>query len=288
GRVRKLDIYPVGSGGSADIYAGSLGHLAPVTPMPPHRVAIKIYCRMLSESQELEQTSKTLYKAAQSWSALYDPNVLPFLGVSLDLGLSPALIAPLCPSGPIMKYFKMSAQDPTERLQMVLGIASGLQFLHENGVVHGDLKVTSTIDLIHGTPCICDFGISRIVSLRGFAASNVRTAPYTTPELFFVLDALQEISQASLSPSTTKSSDVYSFALLVLEILTTEPPKARPSRPIGTAKIIIVGLRPKREDYDERAVARGTWAILDQCWSLKPFHRPGATVGKILFGFDWH
>lgn len=62
---------------------------------------------------------QTLYKAAQSWSALYHPNVLPFLGVSLDLGLSPALITPLCPSGPIMKYLKMSAQDPTERLQMV-------------------------------------------------------------------------------------------------------------------------------------------------------------------------
>ncbi|KAJ7364785.1 kinase-like domain-containing protein [Mycena albidolilacea] len=619
GRVRKLDVYPVGSGGSADIYAGSLGHLAPVTPIPPRRVAIKIYRRMLSESQELEQKSKTLYKAAQSWSALYHPNVLPFLGVSLDLGLSPALITPLCPSGPIMKYLKMSVLDPSERLQMVgdltavpcvwliphrlsvslkdwstftpkgsstviyakkvlidqyhspvisgygtfsilgtssssaavfstpirftppeyfsdeigtasvqtrsgdvyafsmvmleilselepyhhlptehavfkhilhggrpirthldphvvtrriwnflaslwhdnaalrpampdvlailtdidirehesrkdddyepsspqpssprdkekktssgeettfeetslvgfhgrdlngrikqddqypfaaggnsniyrgkltrsdgrkirvaikmirisddgsgqqdemlrrlkrevdvwgrlkhkniltfigvcedlaplpvlispfykfghvgkyiskhpgidrerlvLGVASGLQFLHENGVVHGDLKVQNVLVDKHGTPCICDFGISRIVSRRGFTTSNVGTAPYMAPELFFVLDAPQKNSQASSSPSTTTSSDVYSFALLVLEILTAEPPKARPSRPIVTAKI-LADLRPKREDYDERAVPRGTWAILDRCWSFKPLHRP--SIAEVL------
>jgi serine/threonine protein kinase len=116
--------------------------------------------------------------------------------------------------------------------------------------------------------------------------SNVGTAPYMAPELFFVIDgATQEES-----PSTTKSSDVYSYALLVLEvrvsqpmgcsrlktmlqILTSEPPKGRPSRPIVTSQT-LAGLRPKREDYDINSVKNQTWAVLDRCWSFEPQLRP--------------
>ncbi|KAJ7882474.1 kinase-like domain-containing protein [Mycena leptocephala] len=99
--------------------------------------------------------------------------------------------------------------------------------------------------------------------------SNVGTAPYMAPELFFVIDgATQEES-----PSTTKSSDVYSFALLVLEIFTSEPPKGRPSRPIVTIRI-LAGLRPKREDYDVNTVKNEAWSILDRCWDFEPQLRP--------------
>jgi hypothetical protein len=58
----RLDTYPVGSGGSADIYGGILGmsHWQS-TPLPRRQVAIKIYRRLHSEPQELEQTSKVRF-----------------------------------------------------------------------------------------------------------------------------------------------------------------------------------------------------------------------------------
>ncbi|KAJ7889387.1 hypothetical protein B0H14DRAFT_2336819, partial [Mycena olivaceomarginata] len=48
------------------------------------------------------------------------------------------------------------------------GVGSGLQFLHVNGIVHGDLKQNVLVNK-HGIPCICDFGISKIVTRRGFS-----------------------------------------------------------------------------------------------------------------------
>ncbi|KAJ7869707.1 kinase-like domain-containing protein, partial [Mycena olivaceomarginata] len=145
--------------------------------MPPHRVAIKIYCRMLSESQELEQARP--YTKQPNLGVLYDPNVLPFLGVSLDLGLSPALIAPLCPSGPIMKYFKMSAQDPTERLQMTIGVTEGLEYLHSQGIIHGNL-CTVLINQYH-SPVISGYGIFNILGTSSSSAAVFSTPIRFTP-----------------------------------------------------------------------------------------------------------
>jgi serine/threonine protein kinase len=52
------------------------------------------------------------------------------------------------------------------------------------------------------------------MTCAGFTTLSIGTVPYLAPELFVVLDA--EKINVSL-PRTTKYSDVYSFALLVLE-----------------------------------------------------------------------
>jgi serine/threonine protein kinase len=58
-----------------------------------------------------------------------------------------------------------------------------------------------------GVACICDFGISRIVGRQGFTTRSQGTTPYKAPELL-----------ADPKRSTTTQSDIYSFALLVLEV----------------------------------------------------------------------
>jgi serine/threonine protein kinase len=65
-----------------------------------------------------------------------------------------------------------------------------------------------------GIPYICDFGISKIITRRGFTTASVGTLPYMAPELFIAFD----LKEQDFCRSTTKSCDVYSFALLVLEV----------------------------------------------------------------------
>ncbi|KAJ7817424.1 kinase-like domain-containing protein, partial [Mycena leptocephala] len=86
------------------------------------------------------------------------------------------------------------------------GVAYGLEYLHRHEIVHGDLKVHNVLVDKHGTPCICDFGISKIVNSEGFTTSSVGTIPYMAPELFW-------------GKPTSMSSDVYSLGLLVLEVI---------------------------------------------------------------------
>ncbi|KAJ7718241.1 kinase-like domain-containing protein [Mycena metata] len=262
GRVTQDDIYPFASGGNSNICRGKLRR----SDGRKIRVAIKRMRASDDGSGQLEDIMRRLRREMDVWSRLKHKNILPFIGVCYDLAPTPVLISPFYKSGHVGTYLKKHRTIKREGL--VHDVAAGLDFLHANNIVHGDLKVQNVLVDKSGTACICDFGISKILNRQGFTMSNVGTAPYMAPELFFVVDGG---SKEGSPPSTTKNSDVYSFGLLVLEILTLEPPKKRPSRPIVTSKI-LGELRPKREDYG--AVIHDAWAVLDPCWSFEPQSRP--------------
>ncbi|KAJ6588967.1 kinase-like domain-containing protein, partial [Mycena capillaripes] len=209
-----------------------------------------------------------LRREVDVWARLKHRNVLPFIGVCDDLAPWPVLISPFYKFGHVQTYLRK--HPSTNRQNLVRGVASGLQYLHAHDIVHGDLKVQNVLVDKRGTALICDFGISKIINGQGYTTASVGTAPYMAPELFFIVDgAIQD----EASPSITKCSDVYSFALLVLEILTSEPPKGRPTRPVISAKV-FADLRPKQSDYDEHKVKPEMWSVLNRCWAFEPQQRP--------------
>ncbi|KAJ7447945.1 kinase-like domain-containing protein [Mycena galericulata] len=142
-------------------------------------------------------------------------------------------------------------------------------------MVTGFTKQNVLVDK-RGVPCICDFGISKILNRRWYTTLSVGTVPYMAPELFLVIG--RDNASGGLL-STTKQSDVYSFALLALEvlyfcphvfipslkrlyqILTSEPLKRRPSQAVVT-------------------FSREYWLVLDRCWAFEPLSRP--SVGEVI------
>ncbi|KAF8192271.1 kinase-like domain-containing protein [Mycena galopus ATCC 62051] len=273
GRVTQDDQYPFAGGGNSNIYRGKLTR----ADGRKIRVAIKMIRISNDGSGQLEEMLRRLKREVDVWSRLRHKNLLPFIGVCEDLAPSPLLISPFYKFGHIGTYIRKHP-DP-DRQELAKGVASGLQFLHENQIIHGDLKVQNVLVDKKGNPCICDFGISKIVDRRGFTTSSVGTPQYMAPELFLVVDRQDEKLGIPPPPRTTKNSDIYSFGLLVLEILTSEPPKGRPSQPVVMVQIVD-NLRPKRWEYDYQMVSAEMWSILDQCWSSEPYLRP--TIADIL------
>ncbi|KAJ6492272.1 TKL/TKL-ccin protein kinase [Mycena sanguinolenta] len=252
--------FPFASGGNSNIYKGRL--LVPDSP--PIQVAMK----MIRVEGDVDQLDRRLRREVEIWRRLNHKNVLPFIGVCDDIAPRPMLISIFCHFGHVGTYLK--THPSANRNELVYGVASGLHYLHENDVVHGDLKQQNVLVDPTNVPCICDFGLSRMTTRAGFTTLSIGTAPYLAPELFFLVDA----ETVDLGPPrTTKYSDVYSFGLLVLEILTSERPKRRPSREFLTLKEFCT-LRPQRDDYPASKISNEIWDLLDHCWASNPEFRP--------------
>jgi len=107
------------------------------------------------------------------------------------------------------------------RYEIVLGLGSALRYLHkewEQCIVHGDIKPSNImLDESHGTK-LGDFGLARLVDHgAGWQTTKavLGTAGYIDPE--FV---------NTRRPSTY--SDVYSFGIVLLEIICNRPPVVMP------------------------------------------------------------
>ncbi|KAJ7067444.1 kinase-like domain-containing protein [Mycena amicta] len=279
GRVTQDDQYPFAGGGNSNIYRGKLVR----SNGRKIRVAIKMLRMSDDGSGQVEDILRRLKREVDVWARLKHKNLLPFIGVCDDLARWPVLVSPFYKFGHVGTYIKK--HPSVDRYFLARGIASGLQYLHAHEIIHGDLKVQNVLVDKRGSPSICDFGVSKILNHRGFTTSNVGTASYMAPELFFVLDG--DTADASLTlPRTTMSSDVYSFGLLVLELLTSEHPKGRPTRPIVTRNILSE-MQPKRSDYDEDVVPQKVWLLLGRCWDFEAGMRPPISVVlKELDGFN--
>ncbi|TYJ10204.1 hypothetical protein E1A91_A11G192100v1 [Gossypium mustelinum] len=93
---------------------------------------------------------------------------------------------------------------------IALGIARGLAFLHASNMVHGDVKPQNVLFDADFEAHLSDFSLDRLTITTPAEAStstSVGTLGYVSPE-------------AVLRGEATKESDVYSFGIVMLELLT--------------------------------------------------------------------
>ncbi|XP_043817605.1 putative leucine-rich repeat receptor-like serine/threonine-protein kinase At2g04300 isoform X1 [Manihot esculenta] len=116
----------------------------------------------------------------------------------------------------------LSGDDPVnilsweERLRIAIGAAQGLEYLH-NGckppIVHRDVKTTNILLDSNFQAKLADFGLSRIFPTED--GSHVSTTVAGTPGY---LDPEYHVTNW-----LTEKSDVYSYGVVLLEIITSRP-----------------------------------------------------------------
>lgn len=118
----------------------------------------------------------------------------------MDLG---ALIAAYNVAGELMPH--------TDVLRIGRAVASGLDYAHQRGVVHRDVKPSNVMVAQGGRVVLADFGLAMEVS-EGSVGEVFGTARYISPE------------QARRSADAVPSSDLYSMGVMLFEMLTGVPP----------------------------------------------------------------
>ncbi|XP_010046672.2 putative serine/threonine-protein kinase [Eucalyptus grandis] len=101
------------------------------------------------------------------------------------------------------------------RRKIMLGIACGLAYLHEEvepHIVHRDVKASNILLDRDFTPKVSDFGLCRVLrgNITHISTRVAGTLGYLAPEY-------------AISGHLTRKSDVYSFGVLLLEIISGRP-----------------------------------------------------------------
>ncbi|XP_042506598.1 probable inactive receptor kinase At5g10020 [Macadamia integrifolia] len=107
---------------------------------------------------------------------------------------------------------RYSPSSFSQRLKIAIDVARCLTYLHDNGLPHGNLKPTNILltgrDL---TARITDYGLHRLMTPPGTAEQilNLGALGYRAPEL-----------STAAKPLPTFKADVYSFGVILMELLT--------------------------------------------------------------------
>ncbi|KAM6548131.1 hypothetical protein CsatB_019807 [Cannabis sativa] len=220
-------------------------------------------------SSEQERLTVEFWREAEILSKLHHPNVVAFYGVVQDgPGGTMATVTEFMVNGSL-RHVLLSKErhlDRRKRLIIAMDAAFGMEYLHSKNIVHFDLKCDNLlVNLKDPLRPICkvgDFGLSKI-KRNTLVTGGVRgTLPWMAPEL--------------LNGSSSKVSekvDVFSFGIVLWEILTGEEPYANMHYGAIIGGIVNNTLRPPVPSYCD-----SEWRLLmEQCWAPDPVGRPSFT-----------
>ncbi|XP_020274864.1 U-box domain-containing protein 33-like [Asparagus officinalis] len=199
------DSMKIGEGGYGSVYKGYLRHTI---------VAIKIL-----NSQSMQGQAE-FYQEVEILGKVRHPHVVTLIGTCPEAW---ALIYEYLPKGNLSD--RLACKDNTPplpwhvRTNILAEICSALIFLHSykpHVVVHGDLKPANILLGSNFTSKLGDFGICRFL-----AESNTTSTFYkhTQPKGTLIYMDPEFLSSGELTPR----SDVYSFGLIMLRVLTGKP-----------------------------------------------------------------
>ncbi|KAK8469329.1 hypothetical protein PHAVU_005G050300 [Phaseolus vulgaris] len=220
-------------------------------------------------SSEQERLTIEFWREADILSKLHHPNVVAFYGVVQDgPGATLATVTEYMVDGSLRTVLlrKDRYLDRRKRLIIAMDAAFGMEYLHSKDIVHFDLKCDNLlVNLKDPLRPICkvgDFGLSKI-KRNTLVSGGVRgTLPWMAPEL--------------LNGSSNKVSekvDVFSFGIVLWEILTGEEPYANMHYGAIIGGIVNNTLRPTIPSYCDLE-----WkTLMEQCWAPNPAVRPSFT-----------
>lgn len=160
----------------------------------------------------------------------------------------------------IKAYEKTPDKDwtPTKRMISLFGIAYGMKILHENNVIHRDLKPGNILLDDNFYPKITDFGFSKISEDNtSQSTTGIGTPIYMAPELIDGYDF-------------TNSVDVYAYAFMAYEIITLTRCFPRNTR---WGQVLAAAKENKRPKFPDDPNLDKLKELVTQCWSMNPSER---------------
>jgi serine/threonine-protein kinase len=199
----------VGRGGMAEVYRARDIRLDRV-------VAIKTLRADLARDQTFQARFR---REAQSAASLNNPSIVAVYdtGEDLSTGVPVPYIVMEYVDGRTVRDLLIEGHRllPERALEIISGVLRALEYSHQAGIVHRDIKPGNVMVTRTGDVKVMDFGIARAMSdaqaTMTQTAQVIGTAQYLSPE-------------QARGERVDSRSDLYSTGCLMYELLTGRPP----------------------------------------------------------------
>lgn len=244
----------IGKGGFSYIFRNQLEGRCVALKMLQHN-------RESSEDREVKKEYKLL-------NDLTHENVVECIGLA-SYNQTKLIILEFCHNQNLKLYLNKAEKLPIQkRLEIVQGVAHGLQYIHSKNIGHFDLKPHNVLLRQDLTPAICDFGLSEIVKGERNRRSKGFTLAYCAPE---------QIKGSKYG----FECDIWSLGILIYHVLTLQEPYAeffvgkdkKGCVPQFLHEIKMKNMRPSiPEKYYSKEPE--LVSLITSCLEYKPSNRP--------------
>lgn len=217
----------IAEGGMAAVYKAYQPHL-------DRYVAVKVLPRQYALEHQFVERFR---REAKTLARLQHPRILPIYDYGIE-GEYFFLVMPYIDGGDLTHQMQKSALPLEQIGQIVTQIGDALDYAHTQGVIHRDLKPNNILVDQRGNCFLSDFGLAKIAEESSSKLTSsgliIGTADYMSPE-------------QGLGQGVDSRTDIYSFGVILYELVTGEVPFKADSPTAVIIKTIQEPLRPPRQ-----------------------------------------
>jgi len=247
-------------------------------------VAIKRFRTPIKENIKLQDAIKQ-EKIIFSFSL--DQGLVPYLGMFLK-GNQLCIASSLVSGQDIGQLVNSGLTYPPEhRLQAMRNVAKAVHLLHQNGIAHGGLKPSNILVYGDNKVVVSDYGQKRLAkSLLGAGQSSTTVGENTITSIksirfinqkaeyiknqeckVFWYMSPEELDPRKVSDINLFFSDVYSFAIILWEVINKRLPFNTVSK-VEHLQLLVKQARPSSSHLKDAAKQ-----LLYKCWMENPKER---------------
>ncbi|KAJ4965149.1 hypothetical protein NE237_016998 [Protea cynaroides] len=216
-------------------------------------VAVKILRSVhLNEALEVEFAQEvTILREVQH------RNVVRFIGACTKLPHL-CIVTEYMPGGSLYDFLHKhhNVLELPLLLRFAIDVSKGMEYLHENNIIHRDLKTANLLMDMNKVVKVADFGVARFQNHEGVMTAETGTYRWMAPEV---------INHQSYD----QKADVFSFAIVLWELRTGKVPYDTMT-PLLAALGVRQGLRPEIPDNTHPRLLE----LMQRCWEVVPSSRP--------------
>src|SRR4249920_215384 len=196
----------IGRGGMGVIYRARQRHSRRI-------VALK---RIVSYHADSRDTLERFRREAEAAASLDHPNILPIYEVGQGEDALPFFSMKYAAGGSLQKAEPALRGEPRECVRLMAKVARAVQYAHEHGVLHRDLKPGNILLDGRGEALVTDFGLAKWLDTNTDLTRTLTifgTPGYIAPE-----------QAKGPSAKLTPAADIYSLGAILFDLFTGRPP----------------------------------------------------------------